>query len=556
VIASPPSTVYRLRKFGRKHKGALGTLVTVALFLNAALLVSTLSYFNVERQRQVATARELVAYADESLLEDPERSVILAMFAVDASLHQAPAALASSENALHAAVLSSHVRITFSNQHSLGLALSPDGKRFATTSGSTAKILDGDSGREILTLRGHRTGGRTEVVTYVAFSSDGTRIATAGEDTVKIWDAASGQELLTLHGHHSGTNDVAFSPDGGRLAIASSGGVVKLWSTSSGQELLTLSSLGQAIASVAFSPGGNRVAAASSAKVKLWDVASGRELLVLPDKTVDCIAFSPDGKRLATGTTDGTVRVWDANSGRESIVLRGHGDWVMHVAFSGDGKRLITASWDGTAKVWDIASGKEQLTLRGHVGPVVSAVFYPDGNRVTTVGSDGTVMVWDVSSDRELITLRGIEGGVRSLAFSPDGKSLAAATPLTTKVWDATSGEELPIWPPHKMEVGGLSVAFSPDGKQLVTPGSTSALSHSTDKGRVSSPVAGTQRTCTTPSRVMRCSHCVATCTKSWACRSAPTVGAWLPPVRTGAPRYGTRAPVRSYSVCGHTRDP
>ncbi len=112
------------------------------------------------------------------------------------------------------------------------------------------------------------------------------------------------------------------------------------------------------------------------------------------------VAFSADGKRLATASLDKTAKVWDVETGQELLTLAGHDDRVMGVAFSPDGKLLATASWDNTAKVWDAATGKEIETLRGHSGYVFSVAFSPDGKRLASAGgyrNRGEVKLWDTS---------------------------------------------------------------------------------------------------------------------------------------------------------------
>jgi WD40 repeat protein len=244
--------------------------------------------------------------------------------------------------------------------------------------------------------------------------------------------------------------------------------------TLTSQVRMTLRGHSSGVDGVAFSPDGKRLATASwDHTAKVWDVESGKELLTLRGHSngVYGVAFSPDGKHLATASSDHTAKVWDVESGRELLTLRGHSDSVDGVAYSPDGKRLATASGDHTAKVWDAGSGKELLTLDGHSDVVDGVAFNPDGKRLATASWDHTAKVWDAESGKELLTLRGHSDRVYGVAFSPDGKRLAtASSDHTAKVWDVESGKELLTLRDHSSGVYG--VAYSPDGKRLATASS------------------------------------------------------------------------------------
>jgi len=229
-----------------------------------------------------------------------------------------------------------------------------------------------------------------------------------------------------------------------------------------------------AVTSVAFSPDGKLLASGSQDDtVILWDVSSGQEVRTLKDThAVSSVAFSPDGKLLASGSRDDTVMLWDVASGQEVRTLTGHTDTVTSVAFSPDGKLLASGSQDDTVMLWDVASGQEVRTLTGHTDHVTSVAFSPDGKLLASGSQDDTVILWDVASGQEVRTLlTGHTHAVSSVAFSPDGKLLASGSQEDTVIlWEVASGQEVRTL----MVTGSLasdvtSVAFSPDGKLLAT---------------------------------------------------------------------------------------
>ncbi len=343
------------------------------------------------------------------------------------------------------------------------VAFSPDGKRLASANGDNTVILWDLDSQTIAPLVGHRN-----VVTSVAFSPDGKRLASASADnTVILWDVDSRKAIAPLVGHGNVVTSVAFSPDGKRLASASEDNTVILWDPDRVKTIAMLKGRG-----VAFSPDGKRLASTSwDYTAILWDVDSQKLIATLgrhkSTSSKPSVAFSPDGKRLAAGR-DKTVILWDVDSRKTIATLEGHKDAVNSVAFSPDGKCLASASKDKTVILWDVDSRKAIAPLKGHKGAVYSVAFSPDGKRLASASGDKTVILWDVDSRKDITPLKGHKSWVSSVAFSPDGKRLASASADNTVIlWDVDSRKAIATLEGHKSTVN--SVAFSPDGKRLAS---------------------------------------------------------------------------------------
>jgi len=224
--------------------------------------------------------------------------------------------------------------------------------------------------------------------------------------------------------------------------------------------------------SVAYSPDGKRIATASQDKTaKVWDSTSGELLLTLAGHTesVNGVVYSPDGKRIATTSNDHTAKLWNATTGDVLLTLSGHTDWVYRIAFNLDGTRLVTASNDKTVKVWDGMTGNALLSISGYEQPFFDVAFSPDGKQIAASGFDGNVRVWDAISGQEQLVLTVEQSSkLRGVAFSPDGTRVAAAGYPRGKVWDATTGEVLISgFTDHRNEL--IDITFSEDGKLIAT---------------------------------------------------------------------------------------
>jgi WD40 repeat protein/serine/threonine protein kinase len=413
----------------------------------------------------------------------------------------------------------------------VGLTFDPLGKTLAATDEEfKVRLCDLSSGRvHVLTPDGL---GRVREGVDLNFSADGTRLVTSSwggpswYQPLVVWDVKSGLRLAALPyrshdrglygpvfapdgrsiiavagrapriwhfdpvpdppspaGHKDEAWAAAYSPDGKILATGSDDTdepqTIKLWDPATGQLIRGWYGGVGTVASLAFSPDGRSLASGHLTlrdNVRLWDVSTGRPLQTLQGHQdgVRSVAFAPDGRTLATAGgpmaeagEDWAIRLWDAAARSCLLELRGHTDLVRSLSFSPDGRRLATASMDRTVRLWDTATGALLRAARGP-GQLVGVAFARDGGSVVTADESGLVTIRDASDLAILNTNRGDSDKFTSLAMAPDGRSVATCgVSGTIRLWDTLTGQEMLTLKGHKAQVNGI--AFAPDGSSLAS---------------------------------------------------------------------------------------
>jgi WD40 repeat protein len=372
------------------------------------------------------------------------------------------------------------------------VAFSPDGKSIATGGTDDFAILwDVATGSVLRRFAGHR-----RAIESVTFLPDGQSILTGSQDeTAILWDASTGAIRRKFQG---GNGRVAISPDGRSILMGSLEDCASLVELATGRvvrrfegdtaarkrraEAAQKWARGQAeVTAVAFSPDGKFVATGEADNQAIvWDAVTARPLHILKGHAglVDSVTFSPDNKTVLTGAWDNTAMLWDAATGERIRTFQEHARgasifftknyWVTSVAFSPDGKKILTGSWDKTAVLSDVRTGKELRTLRGHSDSVTAVAFSPDGQRILTGTRAGGPMLWNATTGEPLRTFSASEREAKSIAFSPDEKLLAIGYADGTAItWDTTTGAPAATFNSHYR--GIESLAFTPDARRLLT---------------------------------------------------------------------------------------
>ncbi|RKU20468.1 hypothetical protein C6501_00090 [Candidatus Poribacteria bacterium] len=351
------------------------------------------------------------------------------------------------------------------------IALSPNGKILASSNREgTIRLWDAITGEAKYTLM-HVAGHN------FSFTPDSdTIVVVSNKDRISLWNSDTGEHKKTFDLHPDcAAIGAAFSPDGITVALGSVDGTVYLYDLNIGELKMILSEHEDHVIHLAFSPDGKILATTSyeDETICLWDVHTGTHRKIRTEHPRNAgrggLAFSPDGKTIASGGGDGTIRFWDAHTGDAKKIFTGHSQEVRSIAFNPNGDYIASGDASGIIRLWDADTRQPIRTLNepknGQIQSVYSMVFSPDG-KTLFCGTDDDIHIWDAHTGEHKLMLTGHTGFVEHIALSSDGKILASEDGDTIHLWDAHTGEHKRTLIAKKLI---KSITFSPDGKILAS---------------------------------------------------------------------------------------
>ena len=317
---------------------------------------------------------------------------------------------------------------------------------FSTAATPAAGTLSKGAGKLDLVMK----VGPLTPVAAVAFNPDGKLLATGSYGQVVIWDLGKVEPIKVLTNVLGAVNDVRFSPDGKLLAVAggqpAGKGDLRLYQTSDWKLLGTLRGHDDVVFSIAFSADGKRLASASFDKtVRLWNVAKQETERTLSGHSdfVYAVTFSPDGKHVVSASKDRTVKIVEADTGKSVFTLGGMDEDILAVAYSPDGKQVISSGFQPSIYWWNPQTGERAKVQGGHGVAVNELAFSKDGKRAVSAGMDRTARIWDGGSGTALRTL-SVGSPVYAIAISGDGKRVATGSfDGLVRLWDEAGGKQL-----------------------------------------------------------------------------------------------------------------
>ena len=368
------------------------------------------------------------------------------------------------------------------------LAFSPDGKVLASGGTDRNRLHDEEvvrRGNGTLyvwdAVKGKRKHSFSDDDIYsirsVAFSPDGNLLASGGEfGQIHLVDPNTGKYMKRLEGHSEEVVAISFSADMRTFVSGSKDGRVRIWDIASGENKQAFDGFFDQVIGFDVSADGKTIIMGGSGPTYLWDLASGkRERTFTESAYAGNIAFIPGGKFILTSTN--AKFLYNRNTGERAAHFLGTGSIASSVGFSPDGKKIVTGSSDGTVLLFDVERRNYdgQVTLAAHEGRVVSLEYSPDGRTIISGSEDKTIKLWDANTMTEKKVFTGDMNALTDVALSPDGRTIAAVDNTTT-IYLSDMGTNAQKKFRTELAAGVISAAFSPDGKVLAVGGADGAV--------------------------------------------------------------------------------
>ena len=515
VDARPPSTVYRVNKYIRKHKGLVASVTAISAIVVLGLISTTVLWLEARSARKTADEKTIQISNEKKRADEEKLNAIAAQNDAFAAKKVTEKTLGRSKYQLAVARWEDG-RVAEAKEL---IDLVPPEQR-----GFEWHLARRQFGGSLLTCFGH-----TNDVTHACFSADEQKIISIDSDnSINTWDVVSGEQRDSARYSFGQVKTMFTRDDGTTMLVSIDSGSVKLWDATTGQMVwqtpggnyinlsTTLSHDGSLLAAVedlgerelvvgaapppidsaikiwkvnsdevvnsfkiekgihvtdvCFSPDNSVLVTACSDKlIKIWDVISGQLLHTLTSKldiSFACLKVSPDGTKIVAGSNQGPLEIWNVSTGQHIRTLFGHEKWVHHICFSPDSTQIASASSDLSIRVWDAGTGHTNQIFKGHYDRVNFLSYSEDGLKLVSASDDGTVKVWSQERLIDVSVDRGIYGELKHAMFSPDGRFLLCGGEAI-RIWDANTRELTRTIPVQSG--GAIAVCIDPGGNHVVS---------------------------------------------------------------------------------------